>query len=56
MSRPITCVLCGREVDNSETVILPNGLACDKCYEWLEQMIEETEDDDDEYLMFEVDE
>ena len=55
MSKTVTCVLCGNATDNSDTVILPNGLACLACYEWLERMIEETEDDD-EYIIFDHDE
>lgn len=45
MSHSLSCVMCGREVDDSETVEMPNGAVCaDPCYAWLEQMIEESED------------
>lgn len=45
MSRSVSCALCGREVDDSETVEMPNGMVClDPCYLWLERMIEESED------------
>ncbi len=52
MSREITCALCGRPVDDQDTVEMPNGPICmHPCYEWLERMIEESgeiDDDDDE--------
>lgn len=46
MSRPVTCTLCGRQVDDSETVEMPNGLICDDpCYKWLETMMDEINED-----------
>ena len=48
VSRSVTCAMCGREVDNSETVEMPNGLICaDPCYAWLEQMMEQIVDDEE---------
>lgn len=48
MSRQVTCAMCGRPVDNSETVEMPNGSICDDpCYKWLEQMMDEINDDPD---------
>lgn len=57
MSRPITCTLCGNMVDDSDTVMMPNGAMCfDPCYIWLERIMDEEDeiwgdDDDDEYVM-----
>lgn len=50
MSKPVTCCLCGNQVDDFDTVQMPNGLMClDPCYIWLEAMMEQDgEDDDDE--------
>lgn len=53
MSKPVTCALCGGEVDDADAVEMPNGMMClDPCYTWLEAMIDEAadvelEDDDD---------
>lgn len=48
MSVPITCALCGREVDDDDTVVMPNGNICDDpCYKWLEQMMDEAREEDD---------
>lgn len=53
MSRDITCVTCGRPVDNSETIQMPHGLVClDPCYSWLEQMMDEINEDEDEEIIF----
>lgn len=38
----ITCVMCGNQVDDADTVEMPNGLICDDpCYVFLERMMEE---------------
>lgn len=53
MSKPVTCCLCGNQVDDFDTVEMPNGLMClDPCYVWLEAMMgeEEEEEDDDEVV------
>ncbi len=54
MSREVTCALCGRPVDDSECVELPNGLTClDPCYRWLDRMMDEVqEEEDDEEIIF----
>ncbi len=45
MSHSVSCAMCGREVDDSDTVELPNGTVCvNPCYEWLDRMIEESEE------------
>lgn len=48
----VTCVLCHGPVEEVDTVDMPNGPVCDDpCYKWLEQMMDEimeTEDDDDD--------
>lgn len=42
MSKQVTCSLCGRPVDDQDTVEMPNGPMCtDPCYTWLEDMIDE---------------
>jgi hypothetical protein len=55
MSREVTCVLCGRPVDDRDTVEMPNGPTCQRpCYEWLERMmdeVEEIEDNDDDEIV-----
>lgn len=44
MSRETTCALCGRPVDDSQTIEMPNGIICtDPCYKWLESMMEQGE-------------
>lgn len=48
MSRDVTCALCGRPVDDRDTIEMPNGLTCKSCYEWLERMMDEVDDDDDD--------
>lgn len=54
MSRDVTCAMCGRPVDDSETTEMPNGRICDDpCYKWLEQMMDEiTEDRNDDDITF----
>lgn len=48
MSRETTCALCGRPVDDSQTIEMPNGIICiDPCYKWLESMMEQADDTDD---------
>lgn len=37
----VTCVTCGAPVDQADTVEMPNGLCCDSCYKWLEEMMDE---------------
>lgn len=55
MSRSVSCALCGREVDNQDTVEMPNGPVCmHPCYEWLERMIEEANECDPDDDGFEV--
>lgn len=45
---PISCALCGRMVDDSETVDMPVGPVCDDpCYKWLEDMMEQATEIDD---------
>jgi len=45
MSKTLSCALCGRQVDDADTVEMPNGKICaDPCYEWLERMIDESEE------------
>ena len=49
VSKPITCAMCGGEVDNADAIEMPNGMMClDPCYKWLESMMEEAEDDETE--------
>lgn len=49
MSRPVTCCLCLTQVDDADTVEMPNGRMClDPCYLWVERMIEEEEGDEDD--------
>lgn len=61
MSKPVTCNTCGRMVDDSDTVEMPNGYVCDDpCYRWLERLMEEAEEveeviDFDDYLSTEDD-
>lgn len=48
MSKSVSCALCGREVDDGDTVIMPNGNVCDDpCYTWLERMIEEAAEEEE---------
>lgn len=48
MSKTVTCAMCGNQVDDSDTVEMPNGDICDDpCYTWLEQMMEEMMENDD---------
>jgi hypothetical protein len=48
--------MCGRQVDDSDTVEMPNGLIClDPCYMWLERMMDEAEEMEEE-IFFEDDE
>lgn len=48
MSTPITCALCGREVDDSDVTEMPNGMVCDDpCYKWLETMMDEAQEVDE---------
>lgn len=55
--RSVTCVLCGGEVDDADTVEMPNGLYCVPCYKWLESLIEEgVENDEIEIEYVEVEE
>ena len=43
----VTCVIHLGEVDQSDTIELPNGPVCTRCYEWMENLIDEEPDDDD---------
>lgn len=56
MSKPITCALCGGEVDDADAVMMPNGPMClDPCYLWIEKMMDEAEpveDDDGEVTIY----
>lgn len=50
MSKPVTCALCGGEVDDADAVVMPGGFMCmDPCYKWLEEMMEDEEDGDEAY-------
>lgn len=40
----VTCVVHGGEVDISDTVELPNGRVCGRCYEWMENLLEDEEE------------
>ena len=54
--RTISCVMCGRQVDDADTVPMPNGPTClDPCYLWLERMMDEAEEYEEE-IFFEDDE
>lgn len=54
--RTISCVMCGRQVDDADTVEMPNGPTClDPCYLWLERMMDEAEEYE-ETIFFEDDE
>ena len=54
MSRTISCVMCGRQVDDADTVEMPNGPTCmNPCYEWLERMMDEAEEFE-EVILFDV--
>lgn len=49
MSKPVTCTLCAGPVDDADTVPMPNGPMClDPCYLWLERMMDEDFEEDDE--------
>lgn len=49
MSKPVTCTLCGGQVDDADAVPMPNGPMClDPCYFWLEALMEQTDDEDDD--------
>lgn len=54
MSKPVTCTLCGGEVDDADAVEMPNGMMClDPCYKWLEDMMEDAEDEAEYSAMME---
>lgn len=48
----VTCVVHGGEVDVSDIVELPNGPVCTRCYEWMEGLLDDDEDDSDEFSIF----
>lgn len=50
----VTCVIHHGEVDQSDTIELPNGPVCTRCYEWIENLIDDDLDDDDEEYEFVV--
>lgn len=53
MSKTVTCSLCGGPVDDADTVEMPNGPMCMQCYEWIEGLMDEA-DEDEEQDEFEV--
>lgn len=47
----VTCCVCGGEVDITDTVELPHGPVCSRCYEWMEGLLDDDDGDDDEFAV-----
>lgn len=51
----VTCVVHHGEVDDSDAIELPGGWACTKCYQWMESLVDDEDDDDYELVIITFD-
>lgn len=50
----LTCVIHHGEVDEADTVELPNGPVCIRCYSWMEDIMDGDDGSDDDGVSYTI--